>query len=291
MGLFEEDCKTPTGVFKKEEDRTDSDKPKYMDVTVALTIDQELLEESPIFDEEKKSFSFCMGKSLMAPNNEVVTERKTIFRVSVDNQASFSINGIVVEADEIEEENVSMSYKGSVEAYQCDKDSWLPDDDKVLGPFDTLNICVEVTQSEEPGVIVSGFDKLTITQETTLVSFIAIENGQTDENWEDLVETNCNADGVCMARVQLINAFYADVSHKLNVVGIATLGGNSRKLSLPVKTSSSLRGGKQEERKLEDEISEDEPPVGEVVEDPEFVMKVSLAQPCKEGEFLRKILG
>merc|ERR1712013_108683 len=183
---------------------------------------------------------------------------------------SFDISGIDIEANEIEEENLSMSYKGSLGAYQCDE-NYEPVDDKVLGPFDSLDVCVEVVESEEPGVIVSGFNKLIITQDVTGVSFIAIENGETNEDWQDLVDTSCNAGGICMVRVQLINTFYADPSQKLKVDGVAILGGNSRKLSLPVKTSSSLRGGKEEERKLED-----------IKEDPEFGLEVSLKKPSKK---------
>merc|ERR1712087_876118 len=94
-------------------------------------------------------------------------------------------------------------------------------------------------------------------QDGTGVTFLALQNGETDENYEDLVDTECNSEGICMVRVQLINAFFSD-PQLLNVDGVATLGGSSRKLTVPVvKGSSSLRGGKKEERKLQDD-EEDE---------------------------------
>jgi hypothetical protein len=271
--VYQENCETSTDVFSKQESRSDSDKDGFMDVNVGLTIDQDKLEDSPLWD--GSGFSFCMGKSLLAPDETVVTKKYTIFRVSVDNQAGFSINGIAVEEGEVEEENLSMTYKGSVTAFQCDENTYFPVDGEVLGPFDTLNVCVEVVEAEEPGVVVSGVQDLTITQDGTGVTFLALQNGETDENFEDLVDTKCNSEGICMVRVQLINAFFSD-PQLLNVDGVAILGGSSRKLTVPVvKASSSLRGGKKEERNLQDNEEED---------DNKFKLKVGVSKPCQNGE-------
>lgn len=279
--VFEEDCETSTDVFFLNDVKRDSNKQGFIFVDVDLTFDQTKLEDSPLWDDRSKSFSFCLSKSLYVNSNLTdenrVTRRDTMFRVSVDNQASFDISGILVEEDEIDEEELSVVYSGKVNAFQCDENSYeRVEGGQVLGPFDTLNVCVE--EYAEADVAVSGIADLTITQEGTGISFLALQNGSTKEEFEDLVSTKCNSNGVCMARVQLINAFFQD-TRSLNVVGAVTLGGKSRKLNVPVRNSSSLRAGRngnKKERNLE--------------ENDEFALTVNLSEPCKEGEGAKNML-
>merc|ERR1711865_897601 len=150
------------------------------------------------------------------------------------------------------------TYTGTVTAFQCDENSYeRVDGDTFLGPFDILNVCVMVDEAESD-VVVSEILNLNITQDITGVSFVALKNGETEDNLKDLVSTKCNGAGICMARVQLINAFFLDLQ-SLNVGGVATLGG----------------GGKAERNFDEDD---------------EFTLKVRLAQPCKEGKGVTSIL-
>jgi len=278
--VFADDCTSSTDVFSVEEERTDSHKEGYMHVDVDLTIDQEKLEKSSLWEENGNGgfFSFCVLKSLLASDDTAVTRKHTIFRVSVDNQAGFSIGGIAIKEDEFDVEDLSITYAGTVKAFQCEENTYKRVDGTVLGPFDKLNVCVDVDAAESPDTVVNGILDLTITQDDTRLSFIALKNGEPAEDDLHLVSTKCNADGICMARVQLISAFFLDPK-VLNVEGVATLGGTSRKLNLPVRTSSSLRGGGNEKRNLQEDEKDDE-----------FTLKVGLTQPCKEGKGATSIL-
>jgi len=275
--VFEDDCESDTDVFSVKKERTDSDREGHMNVEVTLSFDQDKLEKSPLWGQDGNDgfFSFCISKSLMA-GDTIVTRQKSVIRVSVNNQADFIVNEIEVEEEDVLQEELSMTYAGTVTAFQCDEYYTLVDDGKVLGPFDILNVCVKVDEAESD-VVVSGILDLKIIQDITGVRFEALKNGETEDNFEDLVSTKCNGDGICMVRVQLLNDFFSEVQ-TLKVDGVATLGGISRKLNLPVRTSSSLRGGGNAERNLQED------------EDNEFTLKVGLAQPCKEGEGVKSIL-
>lgn len=275
--VFAGDCESATDVFSVSEKDIDSNREGYMNVDVTLSFDQDELEKSPLWDENGRLFLFCVSKSLLT-GDIIVTQRNTIIQMSLDNQGDFSVNGIAVEGEDVLQENHSMTYTGTVTAFQCDENSYeRVDGDTFLGPFDVLNVCVKVDEAESD-VVVSGILNLNITQDITGVSFVALKNGETEDNLKDLVSTKCNGAGICMARVQLINAFFSDLQ-SLNVGGVATLGGTSRKLNLPVRTSLSLRGGGKAERNLQEDD-----------EDNEFTLKVALAQPCKEGKGVTSIL-
>lgn len=192
--------------------------------------------------------------------------------MSISNQADFSINEITVEAGEVENENISIMHDASINAYFCDE-HFSEVENKPLGPFDSLVVCVSVG-SEEDGVIVSGIRDFEMKQEGTFAEFTALKDGEPPEGRDDLVDTKCE-EGVCMASVKLVDFFFVD-AQPINVEGVVTLEeGNHRKLNLnlPVQTSSLRQERRKDERNLQD---------GEG--DNEFELKVSLTQPCPNGE-------
>jgi hypothetical protein len=277
LNLYEADCKTTTNVLDFKDGVVEgSPKKGFMYVEGTVTVgDQHALEDSPLWNDGTNGFSFCLSKSLFTKDvtenvDMIVTQRKNKFRVTMDNEADFEINGISVEQDNIEEQAIGISYKGRVRGFVCDAATFAEKTQtEPLGPFDRLDVCVEIDNSDESDVdvVVQSISDMELLQ-IGGAEFTALEDGNIRDGFDDLVHTECNNKGVCMVRTQLINAFFSTAT-VLTVKGKAVLGsgGSGKVPKLTLEGNERLQYGNGE-----------------------FNLKVELAEPCKEGEgkkFLR----
>lgn len=270
--LFHDDCikPLPTSVIPMLSSSSNAEPKGFINVDVDLTMNQADIEDSDIWigneDGTGGSFSFCMSKSLYwdssLQDDSRATKKDIILHVTVDNQADFSTGEITIAAEEAGQADVSIVYEGTVEAYLCDDTYNELSQANPLGPFDIMNVCV--AEKDDTAVVVKGIQDLTLTQEGTGAMFAAVTGGSTPDAYTDLVDVKCNGT-VCMGRVHLISAFFAEV-RPLIVNGKVTLGDGQRKLNVSTR-GSMLRGGQKTKRNLQ--------------EDDEFTLKVELAQPCE----------
>jgi len=271
--VFKDDCKTEIkDLFDLTTTASDSEEKGFLNLDVSLGVDQDKIEDSDIWtgSDVGGSFRFCLATSLHRnpTSDEIVTNKKSIFHVQVSNVASFELYDIAITIPDVEESDLEINYQGQVNSFLCDPDTLDPiDDAPPLGPFDVVNICVmvEATGTEDPPAV-AGFQDLTIKQQTSSIAFFAVENGDIDESNIDLVVLDCERQYMCLARVQLINAFFSGPeAYSLDAYGIVTLGPRSPARRLK---NLSLRGiGDQ--RSLEEEE-----------EKGQFSLKIRLTQPC-----------
>merc|ERR1712013_90135 len=95
-----------------------------------------------------------------------------------------------------------------------------------------------------------GILDLELEQAATFTTFVAIEDGAVKSGYEDLVETSCSG-GKCLARIVLINAFFASgVSHPIDVSGTVLLAFNNRRRRLDLSDIVNA-GLEEQERRLQ----------------------------------------
>lgn len=277
--VFKDDCETEIeNLFNLTTTAFDSEDKGFLNLDVSLGVDQETIENSDIWtgSDIGGSFRFCLATSLYrsATSDEIITSKNTLLNVQVSNKASFELSDIAISIPEVEEGNLEINYQGQVNSFLCDPDTLeMIDGAPPLGPFDVLNICVKVESvtDAEDTIAVANFQKLTIEQQTSNVAFFAVDNGDIEENNSDLVVLDCERQYTCLARIQLISAFFAgSEAYSLDVDGLVTLGPRSPARRLKNTEILSLRGMNiGEQRSLEEEE-----------EDGKFSLNIELTQPC-----------
>lgn len=277
--VLKDDCTTEIeDLFKLTTTASNSEKKGFLDLGVSLGIDQEKLEDSDIWfgSDIGGSFKICLDTSLHlnATSDEIITRKKVLLNAQVSNKLSFELSDIAVSIPEAEEENLEINYEGQVNSFLCNPDTLEKiNDAPPFGPFDILNICVKaesVTGADDPPAI-TGFQELTIKQHLSSIVFLAVEDGDVDENNIDVVILDCERQNMCLARIQLISAFFAgSEAYSLDAFGRVKLGPRSPARRLKNAENLSLRGmnvGKQ--RSLEEKEENDQ-----------FSVSIQLTQPC-----------
>jgi len=265
----------------------------FLDVMVNLTINQADIEASDIWNNTSSldgSFSFCVSTSLYLNETKtedtVVSRSYHIFNVEVDKRSGlFELAGIdiYVPGPDTNDDFV-VDFEGNVTAYQCDPDTL----ERVtvpppLGPFDVLNVCVEETSNKN--ITIDKIIDLRLEQNETFTTFVAVIDGAVKPGYEDIVLKWC-AFGKCIARIQLINAFFtSEQAYSIDVTGTVLLafGNNSRRLgSKAVEIPFVLGNGDEgKDRQLEGKNAD-------------FETKIDLREPCEDsgaGGILGKLLS
>lgn len=252
--VFKNDCANSSSVPVLFYEDSFSNMMGFIDVDVNITIKQADIEASDIWNSTSDldgSFSFCLSSSLYLTDNKteenIISQYNAIFNVDVDKRSGFDISGIEIEADgpDVNDDFV-VDFEGNVTAYRCDPTTLepltvLPP----LGPFDVLDICVEETSNEN--ITIDSIIDLTLEQNETYTTFVAIEDGAVKPGYEDVVETSCSG-GKCLARIVLINAFFSSgVAYPIDVSGTVLLAFGRRRRLLGLH---SYEAGVNEERRL-----------------------------------------
>jgi len=216
--IWQDDCETNTSVPVLEYSDARSATQGFIDVDVNITINQADIEASEIWNATDGSFSFCLATTLYLNENKteanVVIRKEQIFTVKVDKESGvgggdFLDVDITVPGPDVTDDFV-VDIDGNVTAYRCDPTTLDPlTSPDPLGPFSVLNICVEEVSNEN--ITISSILDLTLEQNVTYTTFVAIENGVVRPGYEEVVMTSCSS-GKCLAQIQLVNSFFLDDS-------------------------------------------------------------------------------
>jgi len=255
--VLKDDCNTEIDLIDSHIDEETSE-PHFLNLLVSLDVNQETIEGSEIWNNEDKTFRFCLSTTLYSNDDMKISKKQIIFTVGTNNAAAFGLNGVTITIPKPEENNdLNVNYKGTVSAYQCNPDTYEKEDNDVLGPFDILHVCI--TEDSNPDVIVESIRTLTLRQNSSQVTYEAIIDGNPVS--DAMVVTSSN-DGVVLASVQLIEAFFSKEGH-LNVDGVVLLGAFG-----------------DENKRVDDTGKENNT----------FDFSVELTKPCGEGNGLGQVL-
>jgi len=225
--VFGEDCESliTEGLLPIITDHNDiSD--GFVELLVGVELDQTAIEAdgtiwTPNPDGVGGSFKFCLSTSLykgdIKNDEHRVTKKNVLFDVSVSNVLGFSVGGITVVSDVVEEADISIAFQGEIYVYQCDEEGGeitaVP-----IGPFDLLHICVKV--KDDKSMKVTEFVDFTVRQGG--FSFPAIQNGIIGDLNEDVVTKVCQLD-YCRVSMQPLAAFFVE-AEELTVYGTVSVG-------------------------------------------------------------------
>lgn len=271
-------------------------RPGYLNVKMELVVKEDKIKNAGLWSDTNLGgkFEFCLSTSLYTSTDSVsetpkekVTNKRVILTAEVTKLAGFQVSNLDVYLPDVEEVDMSVSYKGTVQAFNCDPDTLKSVDSNVpLGPFATLNVCVKADPpvAAEEEFAVASFVDLEVWQYDSQLTFFAVEDGATKPEFNDLVVVDCKSKGMCLGRVKLIDSFFADgnAQFDLTVKGRVTLKpAASKRRLLRVDATTTNKN----ERLLT--------PTTRVQN--EFTVTVQLAQPCEGGKstgigFLKKML-
>jgi len=260
LDVFEEGCENllPDGLLHVSPSHNDIS-GGFAGLRVDVELNQAAIEDDTIWTPDPDgvggSFKFCLSTSLykgdIKDDDHRVTRKNVLFDVSVNNVVSFSEGGITVTAEELEEANIAIEFQGEIDVYQCD-DQGEEIESVPIGPFDLLNVCVKVKDSENTKV--TEFVNFSVKQGPFV--FSAIQNGIIDYLNEDVVTKVCGV-YYCRVSMQPVAAFFAE-PNELTVYGEVRVGETQ----------------------------------GRLVEKKEFNLTVMLVQePCEGSTSLMKILS
>jgi hypothetical protein len=243
--LYQSDCISASDASLAFVNSTNGD-----ELDIDVDIIQETISDSVHYREINKgtaNVGFCLRVDYNYIDNDGIIEGINFFEtnvtIDVDLTANFTLTGININRDIVENENATAEFDYPVEAYFCLDDNSEVENPKPLTQGSTLQVCVKIDESVViENILIEDILTFVISQPTgTAINSESITDGLPDV----LTDKVCRESGICNVKTQLQSKFFTEtVPGDLRVDGVAILAFGKASLmpsSAPTVASATRR--------------------------------------------------